>query len=72
MIIKQKWKVLYLRFQYELEYSKKLHSLNPGYNILQNCKNWYSRIKDSKISKSTCYSRKNHSINLDLKKGASR
>uniref|UniRef100_A0A1X7VC93 Uncharacterized protein n=1 Tax=Amphimedon queenslandica TaxID=400682 RepID=A0A1X7VC93_AMPQE len=52
-------------------YSKQFHALNPGY-ILQKCKNWYNKNKDSKILKSTCYSKTNYFINPDHKKEASR
>ena len=57
--------------KYKLAYSKYFHTLNPGY-ILQKCKNWYNKNKDSKILKSTCYSRKNYTFNPSLKKEASR
>ena len=38
-------------------YSKMFHALNPGY-ILQKCKNWYNKNKDSKVKKSIDYSKK--------------
>uniref|UniRef100_A0A1X7UBK4 Uncharacterized protein n=1 Tax=Amphimedon queenslandica TaxID=400682 RepID=A0A1X7UBK4_AMPQE len=47
------------------------HALNPGY-ILQKCKNWYNKNKDSKILKSTYYSKTNIFINPDHKEEASR
>uniref|UniRef100_A0A1X7UZ55 Uncharacterized protein n=1 Tax=Amphimedon queenslandica TaxID=400682 RepID=A0A1X7UZ55_AMPQE len=52
-------------------YSKQFHALNPSY-ILQKCKNWYSKNKDSKILRSTCYSKTNYRSNRDHKKEASR
>ena len=43
-------------------YSKKFHALNPGY-ILQKCKSWYNRNKDSKVKKSIDYSKKCYNKN---------
>uniref|UniRef100_A0A1X7VHS0 Uncharacterized protein n=1 Tax=Amphimedon queenslandica TaxID=400682 RepID=A0A1X7VHS0_AMPQE len=51
--------------------TKQFHALNPSY-ILQKCKNWYSKNKDSKILKSTCYSKTNYRSNPDYKKEAAR
>ena len=43
-------------------YSKQFHALNPGY-IIQKCKNWYLKNKDTKIIQSLEYSRKAYSKN---------
>ena len=70
--VKSKARIAYkISKKYKLAYSKYFHTLNPGY-ILQKCKNWYNKNKDSKILKSTCYSRKNYTFNPSLKKEASR
>ena len=67
--VKNKARIAYkISKKYKLGYSHKFHALNRGY-ILQKCKIWY---KDSKILKSTCYSKTNYRINPDHKKDASR
>ena len=70
--VKSKARIAYkISKKYKLGYSHKFHALNPGY-ILQKCKNWYHKNKDSKILKSTCYSKTNYRINPDHIKEASR
>ena len=68
--VKSKARIAYkISKKYKLGYSHKFHALNPGYIL---CKNWYHKNKDSKILKSTCYSKTNYRINPDHKKEASR
>ena len=61
--VKSKARIAYkISKKYKLGYSKKFHALNPGY-ILQKCKNWYNRNKDSKVKKSIDYSKKCYNKN---------
>uniref|UniRef100_A0A1X7VUZ5 Uncharacterized protein n=1 Tax=Amphimedon queenslandica TaxID=400682 RepID=A0A1X7VUZ5_AMPQE len=70
--VKSKARIAYkICKKYKLAYSMKFHVLNPGY-ILQKCKNWYNQNKNRNILKSTCYSKKNYTLNPDFKKEASR
>ena len=61
--VKSKARIAYkISKKYKLAYSKRFHALNPGY-ILQKCKIWYNRNKDSKVKKSIDYSKKCYNKN---------